>query len=82
MRYRAIREAISISSPLPRLAPLVDKMKQAGAITNSDYRIAFGVDRRTARRALAELVTTGVLVQEGEKRGTRYKPGGRWPGGS
>lgn len=57
---------------------LARRMATRGFVRNADYRDIFGVDRAAARRALSELVTDGVLHQEGERRGTRYRPAGRW----
>ena len=54
-------------------------MREAGFITNADYREAFGADRNAAKAALARWVADGALVREGEKRRTRYRAGTRWP---
>jgi len=55
------------------------RMREIGFITNADYREAVGVDRFAATAELAEWVAEGVLVREGERRGTRYRPGPGWP---
>ncbi len=47
-------------------------------IRNADYRDAHGVDRSAALQALADLARRGILVREGERRGTRYRPGPTW----
>jgi DNA-binding GntR family transcriptional regulator len=54
-------------------------MDKVGFITNADLRDAFGVDRHTAKVALASWVAEGVLVREGRRRWTRYRPGAQWP---
>lgn len=81
-RYRVVRKmAPSIGST--RLLTPIDllqiRMREAGFLTNADYREAFGVDRFAATTELAEWVAEGVLVREGERRGARYRPGPRWP---
>jgi predicted HTH transcriptional regulator len=58
---------------------IVARMAEAGFITNTDYRDAFDVDRKTAKAALASWVGEGVLVREGNRRWARYRPGDRWP---
>lgn len=81
-RYRVIRAAVSMPGPTGARSPmerLVARMSDVGFITNSDYRDAFGVDRNTAKTALARWVWDGVLVREGERRGARYRPASRWP---
>jgi len=59
---------------------LAKRMGVKGFIRNADYREIFGVDRAKATRALAGLVADGVLRQEGERRGTRYRPADHWVG--
>jgi len=44
----------------------------SGAITNTDVREAFGLDRAQASGLLQTLVQSGRLVKLGSKRGTRY----------
>ena len=81
-RYRVVREAVAATRPALAATPiarLVARMCEAGFITNSDYREAFGVDRNTAKVALARWVTAGVVLREGKRRGTRYLAGDRWP---
>lgn len=80
-RYSVIRDAVvpprgTASTPQARL---VDRMREAGFITNADYREAFGVDRKAARNALRAWVAAGFIDQQGERRGTRYVPGESWP---
>jgi predicted HTH transcriptional regulator len=79
-RYRVVRSSVSSAapsnaSPMERLAT---RMAEAGFITNTDYRDAFDVDRNAAKAALATWVGQGVLVREGRRRWTRYRPGDRW----
>jgi predicted HTH transcriptional regulator len=54
-------------------------MSEVGHVTNVDYREAFGVGRHAATAALSAWLADGVLVREGERRSTRYRPGPRWP---
>jgi len=65
--------------PASSLTRLIARMTTAGFVTNTDYREAFAVDRRNAGHALAEWTQRDVLAREGEKRGTRYRPGPKWP---
>lgn len=81
-RYRVLREAVPTPAPATATTPierLVARMSEAGFLTNTDYRDAFGVDRNTAKAALANLVTDGYLIREGERRGSRYRASYRWP---
>jgi len=80
-RYRVIREAgpVVASSTLSAIDKLVHRMREAGFITNGDYRDAFGVTRQVALEHLGSWVEQEVLVREGQRRGTRYRSGRRWP---
>lgn len=78
-RYRILREAVPVAAPTPPLDRLAARMAEAGFVTNADYRECFDADRRTAVLALKAWTEQGVLVREGEKRGTRYRPGPAWP---
>jgi len=80
MSYRVVRESVSSSAPstAPPMGRLAARMAAAGFITNTDYRDVFDVDRNTAKAALASWVGEGVLVREGNRRWTRYRPGDRW----
>ncbi len=80
-RYQAVREpgALVQSSMLSPIDKLVHRMHDAGAITNADYREAFGVTRQVASERLALWVEKQFVVREGERRGTRYRPGIEWP---
>ncbi|MEZ4399112.1 MAG: ATP-binding protein [Kofleriaceae bacterium] len=78
-RYRVVRDAVP---PLVAMSPyerLAARMAVVGHVTNTDYREAFGVDRRAATAALTDLVRQERLVREGQRRGARYVPGPRWP---
>ncbi len=47
-------------------------------LKNADYRQLFGLaSRSAASRELSRLVKQGYLSAEGERRGARYRPGGR-----
>lgn len=50
----------------------VTQVKLAGRITNLDYQQLTATNRKTAARDLNGLVEKGVLVRQGEKRGTFY----------
>ena len=81
-RYQVTQEAHANarahSPPVSPAAALVAVMTAQGTIQNADYRDCFGVDRHEATAALAHLTAQGVLVREGEERGTRYRPGPAW----
>lgn len=47
-------------------------VRQNGRTTNADYQKAAGVPRKTAARDLDDLVAKGILVRQGERRGTHY----------
>jgi len=48
-------------------------VKEKGKITNSEYQILNEVSDRTALRDIEELTERGILIKEGEKKGTYYK---------
>jgi ATP-dependent DNA helicase RecG len=82
-RGRGTRYLVNIPPREAQKAPtpsqvLTGRMQERGYIQNSDYRDVFGVDRYAASKALAQLTLSRVLRQEGERRGTRYRPGPRW----
>jgi predicted HTH transcriptional regulator len=81
MRYSIVRSGPAGGPAAGPIELLESKMREAGYITNADYREAFGADRNAAKAALARWVTDGALVLEGEKRRARYLPGHRWPPG-
>lgn len=78
-RYRVVRAAAPPARPATPLEALEVKMSELGYVTNIDYREAFGVGRHAATAALSAWLAEGVLVREGERRNTRYRPGPRWP---
>ncbi|MBC7542788.1 MAG: putative DNA binding domain-containing protein [Candidatus Sericytochromatia bacterium] len=63
--------------PSPRHV-LASQMTAAGWISNADYRQAFAVDSEAASAELASLTAHEVLVREGQRRWTRYRPGPGW----
>ncbi len=79
-KYRVVKpaqlESARSVSPTRRL---LERMLANGYVTNTDYRDAFSVDRFEATRALSEAVERDELIREGERRGTRYLPGPKWP---
>jgi ATP-dependent DNA helicase RecG len=50
-------------------------VKEKGKITNSEYQILNEISDRTALRDIEELIEKGILIKEGEKKGTYYKFG-------
>jgi len=50
-------------------------IKEKGKITNSEYQVLNEVSDRTALRDIEELTEKGILIKEGEKKGTSYKLG-------
>ena len=54
------------------------RMREAGFLTNADYRTAFGVNRDSARTGLQDWIQDGRLVMAGTGKGTRYLPGPKW----
>lgn len=77
-RYSVLRD-VSPSRPASPIEMLQLRMREAGYITNADYREAFGADRHVATTALSGWVAAGVLVREGARRSARYRPGPQWP---
>lgn len=47
-------------------------VREWGSISTGEYRSATGASERTALRDLQDLVTKGLLVSRGKKRGSRY----------
>jgi len=54
------------------LKELVCALAEDGLVSNADVRDRTGLDRIDALRLLQELVAEGRLIQEGQRRGTRY----------
>lgn len=50
-------------------------VKKNGKITNSEYQKLNHVSDRTALRDIEELTEIGILLKEGEKKGTYYRAG-------
>lgn len=59
-----------------RVPALRQFLSEKDYLQNADYRALFGVTRQTAVRELRELVEAGYLRAEGERRGSKYFPGG------
>jgi ATP-dependent DNA helicase RecG len=53
---------------------LRDHFTRHDTLTNSSYRLLAKVDGRAASRELKRLEQEGLLIREGERKGTRYKP--------
>ncbi len=78
-RYRVVEGGSpGVRPPLTPRQVLTARMFQQRYIKNADYRDIMGVGRAEATRALRGLCGEGVLVREGEKRGTRYRAGPAW----
>jgi ATP-dependent DNA helicase RecG len=81
-KYRVTDSARATVRPLPESATpeaaLAAVMEAQGSVQNADYRDCFDVDRHEATTELARLTARGILVKEGERRGTRYRPGPAW----
>ena len=58
---------------LKTLAPIFEKVKEKGFITNSDIQKAVKISRVQASRIARDLVEWGLLVREGRGRGAHYK---------
>lgn len=78
-RYRVLRSAVPHRGATDPIARLDARLREAGFITNADYRAAFGSDRLAATAALTTWSREGVVIREGEKRWTRYRRGPAWP---
>jgi ATP-dependent DNA helicase RecG len=55
------------------LAQLIEGLADEGPITNSDMRLATGLDRWKVRDLLAALVDEGRLIRIGQRRGAHYR---------
>jgi ATP-dependent DNA helicase RecG len=55
------------------LFDLIEGLAARGPISNADVRTATGLERSEVRGLLADLVREGRMIQEGERRGTRYR---------
>lgn len=56
----------------PSKADIINFISDMGKISSGDYATKFGGATKTASRQLNKLVEEGVLVREGQKKGTRY----------
>ncbi len=56
----------------PTRDDIIEFVSTKGRIASGDYASKFGGSTKTASRQLNLLVNEGVLVREGEKKGTRY----------
>ncbi len=73
----AMRRTLS----LEELARVVERLARRGALTNTVVRNELGLDRTEALRVLDLLVQQGRLRRVGRRRGTRYLPPEKDPGG-
>lgn len=48
-------------------------LREQPTVTNADVRRAADIERPAARRQLEQLCREGLIVREGERRGTRYR---------
>jgi ATP-dependent DNA helicase RecG len=78
MRYHVVRAGAARAAATDPFDALKLRMREAGFITNADYRAAFGVNRRQAKTVLAVWVDEGTLKVEGRGRSARYLPGPKW----
>lgn len=49
-------------------------VQQKGEVSNSEFAQYMSISSKAAQRLLNKLVEQGVLVREGERKGTKYKP--------
>ena len=66
------RELISDGRLDARSAVVVVEVAREGTVSNSDVRTLLDLDSVQARSILQDLVTAGVLVQQGERGGAQY----------
>lgn len=71
--YEALDSAATGEREKPEeFAALETALEKKGFVKNEDIRLALGVSRRHAIRIAQQLVDTGWLRAEGERRGRRY----------
>lgn len=74
--YRPVEDLVRRTEWLrDRISPLAKFFEQHLRLTNADYRDLFDLARHAAARELARLVSEGVLVARGERRGAHYIAG-------
>ena len=78
MRYHVVRAGAARAAATDPLDALKMRMREAGFITNADYREAFAATRRQAKTTLAAWVDEELLKVEGRGRSARYLPGPKW----
>ncbi len=61
-----------LSERLPRVEAF---FAEHDALTNTAYRELFSVPRHVAQDELSRLTESGILIRQGERRGTKYVPG-------
>jgi ATP-dependent DNA helicase RecG len=75
--YTILKEPVPLTKSeqqiLKTLAPIFEKLKEKGFITNSDIQKTVKRSRVQASRIARELVEWGLLVREGMGRGAHYK---------
>jgi len=75
--YKILKEPVPLTKSeqqiLNTLAPIFEKVKEKGFITNSDIQRTLKVSRVQASRIARDLVEWGLLVREGGGRGAHYK---------
>ncbi len=75
--YTILKEPVPLTKSeqqiLKTLAPIFEKLKEKGFITNSDIQRILKVSRVQASRIARDLVEWGLLVREGLGRGAHYK---------
>jgi ATP-dependent DNA helicase RecG len=70
--YQVIEPAEAAQKFPSEYLPLLEEIKTQGFITNRDIRRILLVERHTALQIARDLVASGWLIPEGEKRGYRY----------
>lgn len=78
-RYHVVRSGAVRASATDPLDALKLRMREAGFITNADYREVFAATRRQAKTTLSAWVDQEVLKVDGRGRSAHYVPGPKWP---
>ena len=68
-----VRELEYRTDLLPTDRRVLIEAARGKELTNSDIRSLLGIDSSTARQTLQRLRDTGLLEQDGERRGARYR---------